>query len=94
MTLAMVVLLIIYLLMVIFGYWMKFLNLGHLKKFGHIIPKPFEGHIDGELLKKTSDYTFEYGRFGYFASIFDNIIFIAFLFGGIFAWYNNWIASW
>jgi STE24 endopeptidase len=73
---------------------MKFLNLGHLKKYGHIIPKPFEGHIDGELLKKTSDYTFEYGRFGYFASIFDNIIFIAFLFGGIFAWYNNWIASW
>ncbi len=94
MTTPMIILLIIYLLMVIFGYWMKFLNLGHLRKYGHIIPKPFEGHIDGELLKKTSDYTFEYGRFGYFASIFDNIIFIAFLFGGIFAWYNNWIASW
>ena len=94
MTTPMVWLLIIYLLMVIFGYWMKFLNLGHLKKYGHIIPKPFEGHIDGELLKKTSDYTLEYSRFGYFASIFDNIIFIAFLFGGIFAWYNAWVVSW
>lgn len=94
MTTSMIFLLIIYLLIVIFGYWMKFLTLGHLKKFGHIIPQPFEGHIDGELLKKTSDYTVEYGRFGYFSSIFDNIIFIAFLFGGIFVWYNNWIASW
>lgn len=91
MTLAMVILLIIYLLMVIFGYWMKFLNLGHLKKYGHIIPKPFKGHIDGELLKKTSDYTFEHSRFGYFASIFDNILLIAFLFGGILVVYNQWI---
>ncbi len=87
-------LLIIYVLIVIFGYWMKFLNLGHLRKFGHIIPEPFEGHIDGELLKKTSDYTIEHSRFGYFSSIFDNIIFIAFLFGGIFVWYNSWIVSW
>lgn len=87
----MVWLLIIYLLMVIFGYWMKFLNLGHLKKYGHIIPKPFEGHIDGELLRKTSDYTFEHGRFGYFASIFNNILLIAFLFGGIMIIYNRWI---
>jgi STE24 endopeptidase len=94
MTISMIVLLVIYILIVIFGYWMKFLNLGHLKKFGHIIPEPFEGHIDGELLKKTSDYTVEYSRFGYFSSIFDNIIFIAFMFGGIFVWYNNWIVSW
>ena len=87
----MIIILGIYILMVIFGYWMKFLNLGHLKKYGHIIPEPFEGHIDGELLKKTSDYTFEYSRFGYFASIFDNVLLIAFLFGGIFAIYNRWI---
>ncbi len=93
MTTAMVVLLIIYLLMVIFGYWMKFLNLGHLRKYGHIIPKPFEGHIDSELLKKTSDYTFEHSRFGYIASLFDNILFVAFLFGGLMTIYNRWIGS-
>ncbi len=93
MTIVMVVLLVIYLLMVIFGYWMKFLNLGYLRRNGHIIPKPFEGHIDGELLKKTSDYTFEHSRFGYIASIFENILLIAFLFGGIMMIYNRWIAS-
>lgn len=93
MTMAMVILLVIYLLLVIFGYWMKFLNLSYLRKHGHIIPKPFEGHIDGELLKKTSAYTFEHSRFGYIASIFDNILFIAFLFGGLMMLYNRWINS-
>ncbi|MDZ7333123.1 MAG: M48 family metallopeptidase [candidate division KSB1 bacterium] len=93
MTTAMVILLVIYLLLVIFGYWMKFLNLNFLRKHGHIIPKPFEGHIDGELLKKTSAYTFEHSRFGYIASIFDNILFIAFLFGGLMMIYNRWINS-
>ena len=93
MTLIMAILFVFYILIVIFGYWMKFLNLSHLKKHGHIIPEPFEGHIDGELLKKTRDYTVEYSRFGYFTSIFDNIILIVFLFGGLFAIYNNWLAS-
>ena len=93
MTTSMIIILISYLLIVIFGYWMKFLNLNYLKKNGHIIPEPFEGHIDGELLKKTRDYIVEHSRFGYFSSIFDNILAIAFLFGGLFAIYNSWIVS-
>jgi len=93
MNLVMSILLVIYILIVIFGYWMKFLNLNYLKKKGHIIPEPFEGHIDGELLKKTRDYTVEYSRFGYFSSIFDNILLIVFLFGGLLAIYNSWLAS-
>jgi len=93
MTLAMVIIFVTYVLIVIFGYWMKFLNLSHLRKYGHIIPEPFEGHIDGELLKKTRDYTVEYSRFGYFSSIFDNMLMIVFLFGGLFIIYNSWIAS-
>ncbi|MBC8186210.1 M48 family metallopeptidase [candidate division KSB1 bacterium] len=93
MTLWMISLLAAYLIIIAFGYWMKFLNLGHLKKYGHQIPDPFEGHIDGELLKKTSDYTFEHSRFGYFESIFDNILLVIFLFGGLLALYNGWIVS-
>ena len=89
----MIILLALYLIIVAFGYWMKFLNLGHLKKHGHQIPEPFEGHIDGELLKKTSDYTFEHSRFGYFESIFDNILLVVFLFGGLLALYNGWMVS-
>jgi len=93
MTIWMIIILVLYLLIVLFGYWMKFLNISYLKKYGHKIPEPFEGHIDGELLKKTSDYTFEHSRFGYFESIFDNILLVVFLFGGLLAMYNGWIAS-
>lgn len=91
MTIPMIILLIAYLLIEAFSYYMKFLNLGHLKKYGDQIPEPFQGHIDGDLLKKTRDYTVEYSRFGYFSSIFDNILLIVFLFGGLFAMYNVWI---
>lgn len=93
MTTWMIVFFIAYLLITAFGYGMKFLNLRHLKKFGHQIPLPFEGYIDAELLKKTSDYTFEHSRFGYLESIFDNILLIVFLFGGLLAFYNGWILS-
>ena len=93
MTIWMIIILVLYLLIVLFGYWMKFLNISYLKKYGHQIPEPFKGHIDGELLKKTSDYTFEHSRFGYFESIFDNILLVVFLFGGLLAIYNGWIAS-
>ncbi len=93
MTLEMIILFVLYLLVVAFGYLMKFLNLNHLKKHGHEIPPPFEGHIDEQLLKKTSDYTVEHGRFGYIESIFDNLLLIVFLFGGLLAVYDNWIQS-
>ena len=63
MTIWMSCLLVAYLISVAFGSWMKFLNLEYLKKHGHQIPEPFEGQIDGDLLKKTSDYTFQHSRF-------------------------------
>jgi STE24 endopeptidase len=69
---------------------MKMMNLNHLKKHGAKIPPEFEGHIDGDLLKKTRDYTFEHSRLGYISSIFDNIVLIVFLFGGLFNLYNSW----
>ncbi len=89
----MLLLLAVYVMVVAFEYWMKFLNLRYLKIHGHEIPAPFEGHIDSDLLKKTSDYTVEHSRFGYFESIFDNVILVIFLFGGLLSFYNSWIDS-
>lgn len=91
MTDFMIIILVIYLLVMAFGYWMKFLNLNYLKQHGHRIPAPFEGYIDGELLKRTSDYIFEHSRFGYFESIFNNALVLVFVFGGLLASYNQWI---
>lgn len=93
MSLYLVSLLIAYLLVVSFEYWLDYLNLSHLKKFGHIIPKEFEGQIDQSLLEKTRDYVIENSRFGFITSIFSNIILLLFLFGGILNLYNTWIAS-
>lgn len=82
-----------YLTIVIFGYWLDYINLSHLKKHGSTIPPEFEGKIDGELLTKTRNYTVEKTQFGFISSGFDNIILLIFLFGGILNIYNSWVAS-
>jgi len=88
-----VILLSLYLITILFGYVMKFINLRHLKKHGAEIPPEFAGYIDGDLLKKTRDYTFEQSRLGFISSIFDNIILIIFIFGGLLDVYNSWVSS-
>jgi len=76
-----------------FGYWLDSLNLKNLKLYGSTIPPEFEGKIDQELLTKTRNYTVENTQFGFLSSIFDNIILLLFLFGGILNIYNSWVAS-
>ena len=82
-----------YILVELLGYWLKALNLGYLKRYGADIPPEFEGHIDAELLKKTRDYTVENSRFSFINSVFNNIVFLIFLFGGLLNIYSSWIAS-
>ena len=84
---------ILYLLVILFTYWLKYLNLSHLKRFGSSIPPEFEGQIDQTLLNKARDYTVENIRFGFFSSIFSKAILLLFLFGGLLDVYNSWIAA-
>ncbi len=88
-----VIIFFVYLFIIIFSYWLKALNLRHLKKHGATVPSEFKGHINAELLKKTSDYTVENSRFAFVKSVFDNIILILFLFAGLLNVYNSWILS-
>lgn len=88
-----IVILIIYLAVVFFSLWLDYLNLSHLKRFGATIPKEFEGEIDQTLLSKTRDYTVENIRFGFVTSLFNTLLVLLFLFGGILNTYNSWIAS-
>lgn len=85
--------LIIFLVFTAVGYWLRFLNLAHLKKYGHTVPPEFESSIDPALLKKMSDYTFENNRIGMVESIMNTIILVAFLFGGLLLYYDRWIIS-
>lgn len=84
---------IAYFIVAAFGYWLDYLNLSHLKRYGSIIPPEFEGEIDQELLNKTRDYTVEKTRFGIVSSVFDRLILLIFLFGGLLNLYNSWIFS-
>ncbi|ACM19247.1 peptidase, M48 family [Geotalea daltonii FRC-32] len=85
--------LICYLLVAAAGYFLRFLNLQHLKKHGSEIPPGFEEAIDAGTLAKTSAYTVEQSRLGLVESIFDNILLLLFLFGGLITVYDRFIAS-
>ena len=87
-----ITILISYFLIVTFGYWLDFLNLSHLKKYGSVIPPEFEGQIDQALLSKTKDYTVEHTKFDFVSSIFNNIVFLLFIFV-LLNIYNSWIIS-
>ncbi|TAL27012.1 MAG: M48 family peptidase [Nitrospirae bacterium] len=88
-----IIILFSYLCVTAFGYWLQFLNLQHLKRYGHIVPEEFKGYIDAGLLKKTRDYTLEHSRFDFIESILGNIIVILFFFGGLINIYNSWVIS-
>lgn len=85
--------LICYLLITAVGYYLRFLNLQHLKKHGTEIPVGFEDAIDADTLAKTSAYTIEQSRLGLWESLFDNVMLLLFLFGGLLVFYDRWIIS-
>ncbi|MBI5096915.1 MAG: M48 family metallopeptidase [Nitrospirae bacterium] len=84
---------IAYLFVAGFRYWLDYLNLSCLRQHGTIPPPEFEGQIDQGLLSKIRDYTIEKIWFGFISSVFNNIILLLFLFGGLLNIYNLWIAS-
>ena len=86
-------LLIIYLIVIAAGYWLRSVNLNHLKEHGTEIPAGFEESINREILEKTTCYTLEKSRLGLIESVVDNIILILFLFCGLLGLYDQWISS-
>ena len=84
--------LIVYLLVLVLRLWLRHLNLKHLARYGHEVPKAFEGHIDEALLKRTSDYTLATSRAGLVETLFASVLLLVFLFGGLLEWYDARIA--
>jgi STE24 endopeptidase len=87
------ILLIIYLFITACGYWLRSINLSHLKLHGAEVPSGFEEVIDAEILAKTTAYTLEQSRVGLTESVVDNILLLLFLFGGLLGLYDHWISS-
>ena len=76
-----------------FTYWLRSINLAHLKQHGSRVPAGFEDLVSSETLAKTSAYTFESSRFGLWESLFDNLLLLLFLFAGLLAVYDRFILS-
>jgi STE24 endopeptidase len=82
-----------YIVVALFRQGLRFLNLDYLKKHGGAVPPEFEGHIDAGILEKTRDYTIEKSRFGFVESVFDSIVLLVFIYGGLLDRYNDWVLS-
>jgi STE24 endopeptidase len=76
-----------------FTYWLRHINLQHLKIHGNTVPEGFEGVIDAEKLRTSSAYTFDSSRLGLWDSLFDNALLVIFLFGGLIATYDHLVSS-
>jgi len=76
-----------------FEYWLKYVNLRHMKIHGMNVPPGFEDHIDESILKKTHAYTIEHNRLSLIESLFGNVLLLVFIFCGLLNAYNSWIES-
>jgi STE24 endopeptidase len=84
-------LLVLYLLILAFRLWLRYLNLRHLQQHGHKVPAGFAEVVDQKLLAKTSDYTLANSRVGMIESLFASLLLLLFVFGGMIDWYDSWI---
>lgn len=84
---------VLFLIVIGYGYWLKYLNVTHLKLHGHEVPPEFAGVVDPETLRKMTEYTVVQSKLGLIESLFGNIVLALFLFGGILGLYDQWIAS-
>lgn len=75
------------------GYWLTFINIKYMKKHGLEVPPGFEEHIDKTVLKKTHEYTIETNNFSLMESVFDTVLLLLFLYGGVLNIYNSWLVS-
>ncbi len=88
-----ITLLVMFLLTTSLGYFLRSINLRHLKRHGAEVPPGFEGAVNKDLLRRTSAYTLEQSRVGLIESLLESLFLVIFLFGGLLGSYDRWIAS-
>jgi len=76
-----------------FSYWLRHINLNHLKRHGGTVPEGFEAVVDEEKLRKSCAYTVDSSRLGLWDSLFDNALLLIFLFGGLLVQYDRFVGG-
>ena len=88
-----VAILIIYLAVEGAQQFLLMLNLRHLSRHGTEMPPEFKKHVDTATLTRMRDYTVAHGRLDRIETAISTGITLAFLFGGLLNWLNNFIAA-
>jgi STE24 endopeptidase len=63
------------------------MNIGHLRNRGHTVPDLFKGYIDGDRLKRITNYTVENERFDLRVSWINNTLFLLVILSGLLPWF-------
>lgn len=88
---TLIILLFLGVLAVQFG--LQHLNNRHLRQHGQSIPPGFEGAIEAQTLARASAYSLAKARLSLVSGLFDNALTLIFIFGGLLAWYDAWLAQ-
>ena len=72
----------IFVAVVVIRLALSWLNLRHLERYGHLVPRGLEREVDGERLRKISAYTAARTRFGIVHSVASSTALGVFLFAG------------
>jgi STE24 endopeptidase len=86
-------LLLLYLGTMAWSWLLRALNLRHLRRHGTQVPAGFGHVVDEEALRRSSAYTVAQSRVALLESVIDGGLLLAFLFGGLLSWYDQWIAA-
>ncbi|GBE35663.1 heat shock protein HtpX [bacterium BMS3Bbin06] len=76
-----------------FDFVVESLNLAYMRRNGDKVPEILRGEVDVETLRRISAYTEEKARFGVFAGIFNAIVVLSFIYGGLLDVFNSWVVS-
>ncbi len=84
---------ILFVLVLLVRFFLRRLNIRHLRRHGHEVPPGFEGAIDAETLAKSADYTLARDRVDAVESAVGAAVFALFFFTPLFPWYDRLIAA-
>ncbi len=76
----------------LFGWWLEYLNVRHMKEKGSSPPPGFEGHLDSGTLERSQQYTIEKTRFAIFESVLGVALTLVFILS-ILKPFDAWVAS-
>lgn len=88
-----ILILCFYLLVSAAKFGLDWLNLRHRQQVQPSLPAAFDGQIDQDRLARSDAYALAGDKLGFIEDGFGMVLTLLFLFGGLFPWYDRWVAG-